>query len=386
MSGYVGNLSADQEKKLKELWILLLTPTLSFLATTYGIELPSDKTSATSLFKILNEVQEPTAEAVIAAFKKAASANKPTTTNGTAEPDQAASAEASTNGAAESSSEKPEAPVTNGESNTSKQEAEDISSKKVPKEKLSPLIAQLRETDLKEGQVKSIEKILSSMTPKEMGWTLLNMIKQDNPDAVLLRFLRARKWDVSKAFSMMISNYIWRVESQVDEELLPGGELKSFKQTENKSDKNEEKKGNDFLSQLRMGKAYLHGTDRDGRPVIRVNVRIHKPGAQTEEALERFILHVIEMTRLMLKQPVETGVSLANVSLRLNHFTSNFVYMQTILFDMTGFGLSNMVNSAQAFHTNLFSSLTPGTSRNFHLSNSLFSASRATTPSAWGAY
>lgn len=310
MSGYVGDLSGDQEKKLKDLWILLLTPTLSFLATTYGIELPSDKTSATSIFKILNEVKEPTAEAVIAAFKKAAAGDEPATTNGTAEPEQAAAAtEASTNGAAESSSEKQEAPATNGESDASKKEEEDISSNKVPKEKLSPLMAQLRQTDLKEAQLKSIEKILSSMSPKEMGWTLLNMVKQDNPDAVLLRFLRARKWDVSKAFSMVVSNYIWRVESQVDDELLPGGELASLKQSENKSDKTEEKKGTDFLSQLRMGKAYLHGTDRDGRPVIRVNVRIHKPGAQTEEALERYILHVIEMTRSLLKQPVETGVS-----------------------------------------------------------------------------
>ncbi|CRG83610.1 CRAL-TRIO domain-containing protein C3H8,02 [Talaromyces islandicus] len=321
MSGYVGNLSADKEKKLKELWILLFTPILSFLATTYGIELPSDKTSATAIFKILNEVKEPTAEAVIAAFKKAAAGDQSTATNGTAEREQAASTEATTNGAVDNSSEDPKTPATNGETVSSDQKLGDISNKKVPKEKLSGLMAQLRETDLKEAQLTSIEKILSSMTPKEMGWTLLNMIKQDNPDAVLLRFLRARKWDVGKAFSMMISNYIWRVESQVDEEILPGGELKSLKQTQDSSDKTEEKKGTDFLAQLRMGKAYLHGVDRDGRPVIRVNVRIHKPGAQTEEALERYILHVIEMTRLMLKHPVETG---------------------TILFDMTGFGLSNM--------------------------------------------
>lgn len=314
MSGYVGDLSGDQEKKLKELWTLLLTPTLSFLATTYGIELPSDKTSATAIFQILNEVKEPTAAAVVAAFKKAAAGDQHTTANGTAEPEQAAETEATTNGVADSS-DKPEAPATNGESDTSKLDLEDISNKKVPKEKLSPLLARFHETDLREAQIKSIEKILTSMTPKEMAWTLLNMVKQDNPDAVLLRFLRARKWDVSKAFSMMISNYIWRVESQVDEEVLPGGELKSLNQTEDKSDKTEEKKGTDFLAQLRMGKAYLHGVDRDGRPVIRVNVRIHKPGAQTEEALERYILHVIEMTRLLLKQPVETGVSLANVPL-----------------------------------------------------------------------
>lgn len=320
MSGYVGDLSGDQERKLKELWTLLLTPTLSFLATTYGIELPSDKTSATAIFKILNEVKEPTAEAVVATVKKAAAGDQPTTANGTAEPEQATETEATTNGAVEGSSEKAEAPVTNGEPDTSKQPPEDISNKKVPKEKLSPLLARLRETDLKEAQLKSIEKILTSMTPKEMGWTLLNMVKQDNPDAVLLRFLRARKWDVSKAFSMMISNYIWRVESQVDEELLPGGELKSLKQTEDKSDKTKEKKGTDFLAQLRMGKAYLHGVDRDGRPVIRVNVRIHKPGAQSEEALERYILHVIEMTRLLLKQPVETGVSSANVALLIEKF------------------------------------------------------------------
>ena len=35
----------------------------------------------------------------------------------------------------------------------------------------------------------------------------------------------------------------------------------------------------------------------------------HKPGAQTEETLERYIVHVIESTRLIVVPPVETGVS-----------------------------------------------------------------------------
>ncbi|KAH8696749.1 CRAL-TRIO domain-containing protein [Talaromyces proteolyticus] len=314
MSGYVDDLSEEQEEKLRELWGFLLSPTLTFLSSIYGVDLPPEKTSPAAVFKILHEIRDPTPTAVIAAFQSATNKNGSTMQDGDGKTTRPSEAEGNPNGALESGS------GINGQK-ANGQKVQTISNQKVSKENISSLISRLRQTDLNELQVKSMERILSSMTPREMAWSLLNMVKQDSPDAVLLRFLRARKWDVHKAFSMMLSNYIWRVESNVDEDIMPNGELHALKESQNEKDKAEEKKGKDFLSQLRMGKSYLHGADRDGRPIIVVTVRIHKPGAQSEEALERYILHIIEMTRLLLEPPVETG---------------------TILFDMTGFTLSNM--------------------------------------------
>ncbi|KAJ5157934.1 uncharacterized protein N7500_007585 [Penicillium coprophilum] len=168
----------------------------------------------------------------------------------------------------------------------------------------------------------AIKKTLSEITPTELRTGVLDTLKHDHPDAVLLRFLRARKWDVPRSFLMMMEAIFWRVkEMNVDEDVMANGELYALKQTENKTSASERKAGNDFLSQMRMGKSYVHGIDRTGRPIVVVRVRLHRPGDQSEESLERYIVHVIESVRLTLTPPVETAA---------------------VLFDMTGFGLSNM--------------------------------------------
>lgn len=156
----------------------------------------------------------------------------------------------------------------------------------------------------------AIQKALSEITPTELRTGVLDTLKHDHPDAMMLRFLRARKWDVPKAFAMMMEAIVWRVkEMHVDDDVMAKGELHALRQTQNTSNVSEKKAGTDFLSQMRMGKSYVHGVDRVGRPIVVVRVRLHKPGAQTEESLERYIVHVIESVRLTMSSPVETAVS-----------------------------------------------------------------------------
>ncbi|KAJ5552048.1 hypothetical protein N7535_000005 [Penicillium sp. DV-2018c] len=175
----------------------------------------------------------------------------------------------------------------------------------------------------------AVKKALSQLSSAELRTGVLDFLKHDHPDSVLLRFLRARKWDVPKAFAMMIEAVVWRVkEAKVDEDVMAKGELHALQQIENKSSPSEQKAGNDFLMQMRMGKSYVHGVDRAGRPVVVVRVRKHVPAAQTDEALERYIVHVIETVRMVLVPPVETAA---------------------ILFDMTGFALANMEYPAVKF-------------------------------------
>ena len=78
----------------------------------------------------------------------------------------------------------------------------------------------------------------------------------------------------------------------------------------------------EFMKQLRMGKSFLHGTDKDGRPICFVRVRLHKPADQSERTLERYTVFTMETARLMLRSPVDTAC---------------------VVFDMTGFSLANMV-------------------------------------------
>ena len=68
------------------------------------------------------------------------------------------------------------------------------------------------EKDDKHGQTKAYRTALSTSTPSELRQFFWDMVKCDNPDALLLRFLRARKWDTEKALIMMVSTVQWRAK------------------------------------------------------------------------------------------------------------------------------------------------------------------------------
>lgn len=291
-TAYVHNLTPTQDAKLRELWVLLFTSAASVLSAVYEVELPEGPPN--KLFEVLDRVNEPTVEAIVAALKS------------------------------DANTEFKDAPETQGESqeqksldkvdslinkDAKKNIISEMATRKVTPEHFSAVFASLRKRGVQESEIKSMEKILSQMTPEEMVFSILKMIKQENPDSLLLRFLRARKWDVGKGFAMMMSNILWRKEVHVDDDILPKGELYALEQSKDgKLSAKEQKEGKDFIAQLKMGKSFLHGFDRQGRPVNYVRVKIHKPGAQSEEALERYIVHVIETTRLIVVPPIETGV------------------------------------------------------------------------------
>ncbi|KAF3906563.1 Patellin-4 [Dactylellina cionopaga] len=162
----------------------------------------------------------------------------------------------------------------------------------------------------KYNQGKDFKAALASQTPEQLRTTFWGFVKYDNPDSLLLRFLRARKWDVEKALVMMVSTMHWRGQEVHVEEIVRHGELGASKDDDP-----------GFIHQLRIGKSYIHGVDKDNRPVCIVSVKLHKSGDQSQESLEKYTIYLIETTRLLLKHPVDTAA---------------------ILFDMTGFGMANM--------------------------------------------
>ncbi|PYI30254.1 CRAL/TRIO domain protein [Aspergillus indologenus CBS 114.80] len=202
-------------------------------------------------------------------------------------------------------------------------EAEDDSASSQSASDISTSLASISITDGddKYGQSKEFQQALVDMKPEEIRTSLWNMIKHDNPDSLLLRFLRARKWDVKKALIMLISTLRWRLqEVKLDEDIMKNGEHGALKQSQT-ADPDQKKAGEDFLLQFRMGKSFLHGVDKSGRPICVVRVRLHKAGDQEVEALDRFTVYTIETARMMLAPPVETAC---------------------VVFDMTDFSLSNM--------------------------------------------
>jgi hypothetical protein len=169
--------------------------------------------------------------------------------------------------------------------------------------------ASMDASDDKYGQAKEFHKALETNSAEDLRTAFWSMVKHDHPDGLLLRFLRARKWDVEKALIMMISTMHWRLKDMhVDDDVVFNGEGQAAKDAAS-SDGAIKKEGNDFMTQLRMGKSFLHGSDKEGRPICVVRARLHRQGEQSEQSLERFTVHIIETCRLLLAPPVDTAVS-----------------------------------------------------------------------------
>jgi hypothetical protein len=161
----------------------------------------------------------------------------------------------------------------------------------------------------KYGQTKDFYETLASQSPESIRNTIWSMVKHDHPDALILRFLRARKWDVDRALIMFVATMKWRAhEMKVDEDIMKNGEAAALA-AEKSSDAAVQKVAHDFMTQLRKGISYVHGTDKLGRPLCFVNVRLHRQGEQEEAAMERYTVYLIETCRMLLQPPVDTAVS-----------------------------------------------------------------------------
>lgn len=159
------------------------------------------------------------------------------------------------------------------------------------------------------GQTKEYQNVLANQSPEDLRKAYWSMVKHDHPDGLLLRFLRARKWDVHNALVMMVATMHWRLqEMHVDDDIMKRGEGGAVEDSQS-SNSAVKKEGLDFLAQERLGKSFLHGTDKEGRPMCYVRTRLHKQGQQSEPSLERYTVFVIEHARLMLSPPVDTAVS-----------------------------------------------------------------------------
>lgn len=170
--------------------------------------------------------------------------------------------------------------------------------------------------DDKYGQTKEFHEALANQSPESLRATFWSMVKHDHPDALLLRFLRARKWDVDRALIMMISTMKWRARDvHVDDDIVKNGELGALEDIKG-SDPAKKKLAEDFLTQMRMGKSFFHGLDKEGRPMCFVRARLHKQGEQSEESLEKYTVFTIETGRMILAPPTDTAVSLPPFELR----------------------------------------------------------------------
>ncbi|KAG7806474.1 hypothetical protein KL921_004871 [Ogataea angusta] len=137
-----------------------------------------------------------------------------------------------------------------------------------------------------------------------------DFLRHDTPDNLLLRFVRARKWDVDKSLAMIANTMDWRRNQFAVERVFREGELGMLEAG---------KQG--VLKQFATGKCVIRGQDKKGRPIVIIRPRYHFPSDQTEEEVELFTILVIEYARLLINEPVDSC---------------------SLIFDLTGFSMSNM--------------------------------------------
>ena len=134
------------------------------------------------------------------------------------------------------------------------------------------------------------------------GDELFRAIGYDNPDVLLLRWLRSRKWNVSGTVHQIIETLKWRREWGVSQ-LVADGE-RGINQEE-----------------IATGKTYFMGHDKMGRPVCCIHPREHIKGQFPQEDSERLTVFCVETYRKLLQPPIESV---------------------TVIFDMAGCDSKNM--------------------------------------------
>ncbi|KAK9420689.1 hypothetical protein SUNI508_00780 [Seiridium unicorne] len=178
----------------------------------------------------------------------------------------------------------------------------------------------------------SLQRV-DSASPGTFRRSLWSFILSEHPDALVLRFLRARKWDIEKAMTMLMSAITWREERAIGTAVIHTGENVALEEEQSQDDKG-------FMSQYRSGKSYVRGTDKEHRPIYIIKVRLHDPHLQSSAAMESYILHNIESIRILIKPPNDKCC---------------------LLFDLTAFGLKNMDFHVVKFLISVFEARYPET-------------------------
>ncbi|PLW18911.1 hypothetical protein PCANC_12816 [Puccinia coronata f. sp. avenae] len=166
-----------------------------------------------------------------------------------------------------------------------------------------------------------IKKLITSSEERgKLSKELWEWIMMDDPDVMVLKYIRAKKFKSSlDSIELLINSLKFRAERNLSQIY-----------TENTS----------ILKQLKTAKAFVFGFDKSGSPIFRVNAAKHKTNDQSPSELEAFILYSMEMTRLFILPPAETV---------------------TMLVDLSGFGMSNMDWKCTSFMISTLESYYPET-------------------------
>ncbi|KAJ2082133.1 phosphatidylinositol transfer protein csr1 [Coemansia sp. RSA 988] len=126
----------------------------------------------------------------------------------------------------------------------------------------------------------------SQIRDKTLGSAFWSVVREDHPDVLLLRFLRARKWDVDRAYKMAVAAVKWRIQENV-EKIIWYGDI------------------HNDASLMWKGVSFAHGKDKLGQPIVWSRSSHHHQKDQSYPQLKRYLIWMMETLRQLLSTPVE---------------------------------------------------------------------------------
>jgi hypothetical protein len=180
-----------------------------------------------------------------------------------------------------------------------------------------------KDEQAKQREEKETAKLLGTTSPKELRQAFWDGSRGETPDALMLRFLRARKWDVSRSFAMFAPRTSchdrcsavrrcasvgkWRLDNDVEgikkkgeeglcKEVRARDTLEStpltFGRTASGCSTTAARStswGYAIVCRLRA-RLNPAQTDKHDRPLVWIHVAKHKIGEQSQKALQRFTI------------------------------------------------------------------------------------------------
>ena len=183
--------------------------------------------------------------------------------------------------------------------------------------------------------INAIHETQSKTPNSSIDDELFFLFGSENPDCVVLRWLRARKWQIPIAVEFLMDTLRWRQSWQL-RKLISNGE--------NALDPDE----------CMSGKIYSMGKDKRNRPVTYVHANEHVKGQYPSEATEKLVILLMENARYFLEPTIEDGtvvIDMGNVTfqnLDYQHIKFMINAMQNYYPECLGLGL--VVNAPWSFN------------------------------------
>lgn len=149
-------------------------------------------------------------------------------------------------------------------------------------------------------EAKEMREFLERYGGERLRQIFWEMVKGEHPDAIMLRFLRARKWNVDRAIAVIGSTAAFRADNDVAA-ILRGGELAL---TSTRGGRN----------MLANGISYIYGATSIGEPVYIIEVGNHFSHNQTQQELKKGVIFLQETLQLLMPPPIERKVVIFNMN------------------------------------------------------------------------